>query len=161
MEYHIMNGEKGFTYPAALALIIIVSVSLMVVQKQWSTTVKREKEKELFFRAEQIVQAIEFYYDNSSSEVKEYPRSFKALLKDNRSLSLKRYLRKLYKDPMTRDGEWGVIYDGKGGIKGVFSRSAVEPMKKGNFSEMYQSFKNKKKYNDWKFVYEPEKEAAS
>jgi hypothetical protein len=46
-----MSGEKGFTYPAALAMIIIVSISLMVVQKQWSTIVKRDKEKELFFQS--------------------------------------------------------------------------------------------------------------
>ncbi len=156
-----MNGDKGFTYPAALLLIIVVSVSLMVVQKQWSTIVKREKEKELFFRAGQIIDGIESFYQNSSAGSHQYPRSLKMLLKDNRSLGLKRYLRKIYKDPMTQDGKWGLIYDGKGGIKGVFSQSKREPLKKGNFSKNYKSFENKKKYSDWKFVYEPKKETAS
>ncbi len=156
-----MSGEKGFTYPAALAMIIIVSVSLMVVQKQWSTIVKRDKEKELFFRADQIVQAIESFYHSSSKGSQQYPRRLKVLLKDSRFLSLKRHLRKIYKDPMTEDGKWGIIYDGKGGIKGVFSKSQAEPIKTGNFPEIYKSFENKKKYNNWKFVYEPEKEAPS
>jgi len=156
-----MSGEKGFTYPAALALIVIVSVSLMVVQKQWSTIVKRDKEKELFFRAGQIVQAIGSFYKDSSKDSQQYPRSLKVLLKDNRSLGLKRHLRKIYKEPMTEDGQWGIIYDGRGGIKGVFSKSMAEPLKKGNFPEIYKSFENKKKYSEWKFIYEPEKEAAS
>jgi len=156
-----MSGEKGFTYPAALALIVIVSVSLMVVQKQWSTIVKRDKEKELFFRAGQIVQAIGSFYKDSSKDSQQYPRSLKVLLKDNRSLGLKRHLRKIYKEPMTEDGQWGIIYDGRGGIKGVFSKSMTEPLKKGNFPEIYKSFENKKRYLEWKFVYEPEKEAAS
>jgi hypothetical protein len=64
-------------------------------------------------------------------------------------------------DPMTEDGKWGIIYDGKGGVKGVFSKSRAEPLKTGNFPEIYKSFENKKKYNDWKFVYEPKKEAPS
>jgi len=156
-----MSGEKGFTYPAALALIVIVSVSLMVVQKQWSTIVKRDREKELFFRAGQIVQAIGSFYNASSKGSQQYPRSLKVLLKDNRSLGLKRHLRKIYKEPMTEDGQWGIIYDGRGGIKGVFSKSMTEPLKKGNFPEIYKSFENKKRYLEWKFVYEPEKEAAS
>ncbi len=156
-----MNGDKGFTYPAALLLIIIVSVSLMVVQKQWSTIVQREKEKELFFRAGKIIDGIESFYQNSSAASPQYPRSLKVLLKDNRSLGLKRYLRKIYKDPMTQDGNWGLVYDGKGGIKGVFSQSKKEPLKKGNFSKNYKSFENKKKYSDWKFVYEPKKETTT
>ena len=139
MELHIMSGEKGFTYPAALALIVIVSVSLMVVQKQWSTIVKRDREKELFFRAGQIVQAIGSFYNASSKGSQQYPRSLKVLLKDNRSLGLKRHLRKIYKEPMTEDGQWGIIYDGRGGIKGVFSKSMAEPLKKGNFPEIYKS----------------------
>ncbi len=156
-----MNGEKGFTYPAALALIIVVSISLMVVQKQWSTMVKREKERELFFRAGQIIDGIESFYKSSSKDSQQYPRSLKLLLKDNRFQGVKRHLRKNYKDPMTKQGEWGIIYDGKGGIKGVFSKSKDEPMKKGNFPKIYKSFEKKKNYYDWKFVYEPKKETAS
>ncbi len=156
-----MNGEKGFTYPAALLLIIIVSISLMVVQKQWSTTVKREKEKELFFRAGQIIDGIESFYISSSKDSQQYPRSLKVLLKDNRFQGVKRHLRKIYKDPMTKHGEWGIIYDGKGGIKGIFSKSKDEPIKKGNFPKKYKSFEKKKKYQDWKFVYELKKETAS
>jgi type II secretory pathway pseudopilin PulG len=156
-----MNGEKGFTYPAALLLIIIVSVSLMTVQKQWSTIVKRDREKELFFRASQIITAIESFYQNSPGGKQHYPHNLKILLKDNRFPGLKRHLRKEFKDPMTNEGDWGIIYDGKGGIKGVFSKSQKEPIKKGGFPEEHKTFENKKKYSEWKFIYEPKKETAS
>ena len=156
-----MNGDKGFTYPAALLLIIIVAVSLMVVQKQWSTIVKRDQEKELFFRADQIISAIGAYYQNSPGGSHPYPRKLKDLLRDNRVPGLKRHLRKLFKDPLTKDGDWGLIYDGKGGIKGIFSRGQGEPVKKGGFSKAFKSFENRKKYSEWKFVYEPKKETAS
>jgi type II secretory pathway pseudopilin PulG len=155
-----MNGDqKGFTYPAALFLIIVVSISLMTVQKQWSTITKRDKEKELFFRADQIVSAIESYYQNSPGGSQQYPRSFKVLLKDNRFPNLKRHLRKLFQDPMTKDG-WGLIYDGKGAIKGIFSKSDDEPIKKGGFPKRYKDLENKKRYSEWKFVYEPKEKTS-
>ncbi len=161
MELLIMSGEKGFTYPAVLLMIVVISSSLMVVQQQWSTIVKRDNEKELFFRAGQIIGAIESFYTNSPGGNSTYPRSFKVLLKDNRYPALKRHLRKAYNDPMTKGGEWGIVYDGKGGIKGIFSKSNEEPMKKGGFSKTYKTFENKMKYSEWKFVYEPKKETAS
>ncbi len=156
-----MSGEKGFTYPAVLLLIIVVSVSLMVVQKQWSTIMKRDQEKELFFRADQITSAIESYYLNSPGNIKQYPQTFKVLLMDNRFPVKKRHLRKWFKDPITKEGEWGVVYDGKGNMKGVFSQSSKEPIKKGGFSKSMTSFKNKKKYSEWKFIYEVKKETSS
>ena len=156
-----MNGDTGFSYPVALLMVVVLSISLMTAQKQWSTMMKREREKQLIFRAGQISKAIESYYNNPSGGASQYPKTFEYLLKDNRHLSVKRHLRKLYKDPMTAKGDWGIVYDGKGGIKGVFSRSSEEPIKKGGFPEKYKLFKDKKKYSDWKFVYEKKKEATS
>ncbi len=119
---------------------------------------KREHEIELLYRGNQILTAIESFYNNSPGGSKSYPQNFKVLLKDNRFPNLKRHLRKHYKDPMTRDGNWGVIYDGKGRIKGVFSKSFAPPLKQGGFPEKFESFEKKKKYNQWKFVHDPVKE---
>jgi type II secretory pathway pseudopilin PulG len=156
-----MNGERGFTYMFALILVFITSISLMAVHQQWSTIMKQEREKELLFRGGEIVKAIESFYSNSPGGSKTYPRSFKVLLKDNRFPNLKRHLRKHYKDPMTPDGQWGIVYDGKGNIKGVFSTSSASPLKQGGFPEPFEAFEKKKKYLEWKFVYEPGKETTS
>ena len=158
---YTMNGDKGFSYFAALFMVVVISISLMTAQKQWSTIMKRERETQLLFRAGQILKAIESYYKNSSGDSSQYPKKFEYLLKDNRHLSVKRHLRKFYRDPMTAEGDWGVIYDGKGGIKGIYSRSPEEPLKKGGFLEKYKLFKNKKKYSDWKFVYEKKMETST
>jgi type II secretory pathway pseudopilin PulG len=151
-----MNGEKGFTYPAALVMIIIVSSSLMGAQEYWSTIMKRETEKELLFRGHQIYKAIESYYNSSPGSTRAYPKRLEHLIKDNRFPGTKRHLRKAFSDPVTKDA-WGIIYDGKGGIKGVFSKSGQAPIKTANFKEEFESFEKKKKYSDWKFLYEPKK----
>ena len=155
---HMMNGEKGFTYIFALMLVFVTSASLMVAHKQWATIMKREHEIELLFRGNEILKSIESFYLNSPGGSKIYPQNFEVLLKDNRFPNLKRHLRKPYKDPMTREGKWGIIYDGKGRIKGVFSTSSESPLKQSGFPEKFKSFEKKKKYSQWKFVYEPGQE---
>ena len=156
-----MSGDSGFTYPAALLMVVVISVSLMTAQKQWSILMQRERERQLFFRAEQITCAIESYFESTPGADGRYPRKLEHLLKDNRFPAAKRHLRKLYKDPMTGDGTWGIIHDGRGRIKGIYSRSGDKPLKVGGFDEKYKSFKGKNKYSEWKFVYEPEKEKNS
>ncbi|MDX2439912.1 MAG: hypothetical protein QNK40_05115, partial [Desulfobacterales bacterium] len=78
----------------ALVLIFVTGASLMVVQKQWRTIMQREHEIELLYRGEQILIAIESFYQNSPRGSKGSPQSFKVLLKDNLFSNLKRHLRK-------------------------------------------------------------------
>jgi type II secretory pathway pseudopilin PulG len=155
-----MNGDKGFTYPAALMLIVIVSFAAMAAHTQWQTTVKRDKEKELLFRGKQILSAVTSYYQQSPGGSQQYPNSFGVLLKDNRFPAAKRHLRKIYKDPMTKDGNWGIVYDGRGNIKGVFSKSKEAPLKTKGFAKGFESFENKTHYTDWKFVHAPGKDTS-
>ncbi len=149
-----MSGDKGFTYPAALLMIVVISTSLVGAQKYWSTIITREVEKELLFRGEQIHRAIGSYYNASPGNSPEYPKSFGNLLKDNRFPVTIRHLRKAFTDPVTK-GPWGLVYDGKGGIKGVYSNSDKPPVKTGNFEKDFSSFERKTKYSDWKFIFEP------
>ena len=157
-----MKGEKAFSYLSALAFVAIMGVSLSAGGTYWSTVVKREKEKELLFRGDQIRRAIESYYKGApGGGGTQYPGSLNDLLKDSRYLATQRYLRKAYPDPMTKDGQWGLIMAPGGKIKGVFSKSKEKPLKVGNFSEDYKSFENAEKYSDWRFVYPLEKSAAA
>jgi type II secretory pathway pseudopilin PulG len=161
MAHPIMNGEKGFTYPAALMLVVVISVALTGAHQQWQTSVKRDREMELLFRGTQILEAINAYCRAGSEGECQYPRRFEDLLKDPRVPGVRRHLRKLYKDPMTRDGHWGIVYDGRGNIKGVFSKSAGSPLKTGGFPDALKSFENKAHYHEWKFVHNPRKETTS
>ncbi|NOZ13385.1 MAG: hypothetical protein GXO69_07020 [Acidobacteria bacterium] len=59
------------------------------------------KENELLFRGEQYARAIQHYYQIHLR----YPYKLKELVD-----SKPRMIRKLYKDPMTKSGKWGLIY---------------------------------------------------
>lgn len=152
-----MIGNRGFTYIFVLTLMFFIGISLASAGKVWKTAMQREKEEELLFRGDQIVKALGSYYYSSHGGVNFLPRKTEDLLKDNRFLGIKRHLRKLYKDPMTEDGEWDIIRDEAGRIKGVRSKSEKEPLKKKNFPLEYKHFENKNSYKEWEFVFIPKK----
>lgn len=151
-----MNNGQGFTYLGALIIVVILSISLTAASKYWSTVVQREREKELIFRGDKIRRAIESYYKSApAGRIFAYPQSLQSLIKDERYLDTRKHIRKIYLDPMAEDGEWALVRDSKGGIKGVFSRSKKKPIKVGNFPSEYFDFEKAKTYADWKFVFLP------
>lgn len=150
-----VNGENGFTYIFVLILLIFLGVGLATTGKVWSVVAQKEKEEELLFRGDQIVKGIASYYKSSHGGGNFLPRKLEDLIKDNRFLTVKRHLRKLYKDPMTEDGEWDIIRDEQGRIKGVRSKSEKEPLKKKNFPLEYKHFEDKMRYKDWEFIFIP------
>lgn len=155
-------GRKGFTYITALIFVAVVGISLNVAGMYWSTVVKREKEKELLFYGDQIRQAIESFAQSSpGGKSPEYPRSLNDLLRDPRYPNVRRHLRKIYKDPMTPEGQWGYVLASQGRIKGVFSKSKDRPLKTGNFLPPYEKFEKAETYADWKFVFVPEQQTQT
>ena len=161
-ECPTMNGDRGFTYLAVLALVVILSISMMAAQTYWSTIMKREREKELLFRGGQIRSAIESYCKSSPGAYgSSFPRRLEDLIRDPRFPGVKRHLRRIYKDPMTEHGKWGLVLESSGGIKGVFSQSTEQPLKRGKFTGENEKFENKKGYKEWKFVYENRQKGTS
>ena len=153
----IKINSRGFTYISALILVTIAGIALTAASMYWSTVVKREKEMELLFCGDQIQKAIKSYCLSTPGGLSPaYPVSFDDLLRDGRYPVVKRHLRKSYGDPVTENGEWGLIHDSKGNIKGIFSKSNKKPLKTENFPAGYEDFKNAEKYSEWKFVYVPE-----
>jgi len=150
----IMNGSfmnsKGFTLIGLAVIIAIMGIVLMTVSRVYSTVVKRDVEEELLFRGDEIKDAIDSYFKIGNT----YPRDFEELLKDQRGVNPKRHLRKLYKDPVTKE-EWDKIIDKAGRIIGVRSKSEKEPLKKAGFTDEYKSFEGKTKYSEWEFISKP------
>ncbi|MCX7991117.1 MAG: type II secretion system protein [Proteobacteria bacterium] len=137
--------------------MVFIGIGLASAGKVWKTAVQREKEEELLFRGDQIVKGLESYYSSGHGGVNFLPRKLEDLIKDNRFLNIKRHIRKIYKDPMTEDGEWDIIRDESGRIKGVRSKSDKEPLKKKGFPYQYRHFENKNRYSEWEFVFTPKK----
>ena len=119
------------------------------------TREKRDQEAELLLVGQTYMNAIRSYYLNTPGFDKRYPPDLQALLLDNRATRISRPLRKLYRDPITGDQNWGIVPAPDGGVMGVYSLSARRPVKIDGFPQGMASFINATKYQDWKFVYQP------
>lgn len=155
MKITARNRKSGFTYLSALILVVISGIALTAASRYWSTMTKRDMEEELLFRGDQYRMAIESYYRSAPSGRAAYPRQLDDLIKDPRYLTARRHLRKMYRDPMTKDGVWGIEKDLQGGIHGVFSTSQERPLKSGDFPQVYSVFEKAQAYSDWRFAYTP------
>jgi type II secretory pathway pseudopilin PulG len=160
-----IRNSSGFAYVALLAALVIIGISLGAAGKYWQNVMLRDKEEELLFRGDQYRLAIERYYLAVPGRP-QYPQSIEKLLKDDRSPTGKRHLRRQYKDPVTGE-DFDLITSQTitvgvpaaaarqriaPGIIGVRSKSEKEPLKKDNFPAHYPDFANKSKYSDWLFV---------
>ena len=94
-----MVKQSGFTILILLFAVAILSIGLLVAVPVWQTQIQREREIELIFRGKQYVEAVRKF---TVKKPRDYPKSFEELLEE-------KCLRKLFPDPMTREGEWLVI----------------------------------------------------
>jgi type II secretory pathway pseudopilin PulG len=151
------NGQArhsgGFTYLVVLFVVVLMGTGLAKAGVLWQTAQKRDREEELLFVGHQYAKAIELYYLNTPGRTKRYPRELGDLIKDARQQGIKRYLRKLYRDPITGNAEWGIVTAPDGGIAGVYSLSTAEPLKKANFNYIDRAFSDKARYSEWVFGY--------
>ena len=143
----------GFTYIGLLVIVMLIGVGLAAAGQVWSTTAKRERERELLFVGAQFRQAIGSYFEGSPG-TKQYPSKLEELLQDQRFPVAKRHLRKIYLDPITGTRDWGFVTMGER-IVGVYSRSADKPLKIENFAPEDIAFTGSGAYSDWRFVYAP------
>jgi type II secretory pathway pseudopilin PulG len=95
------TNNRGYAMAALLVAMSVMAIMLGVALPVWRTAVLREREAELVFRGEQYVQAINLFSRRNGG----YPTSLDALRAG-------RYIRKLYKDPIT-DGDFQPVYLGQ------------------------------------------------
>ena len=103
------NTGKGFIYIWVLFGVTLAGMVLAGTGQVWQFKAQREKEKELLFVGDQFRRAVMSYYNSSPGGVKTYPDTLEKLLLDNRSPVVKRHLRKIFLDPMTKSHEWGLV----------------------------------------------------
>jgi type II secretory pathway pseudopilin PulG len=147
------KGQAGFTYLTILFAIAVAGVVMANTGIDWSQGAQREKERELLFVGDQYRQAIALYYHRTPGVVKSYPAKLEDLISDTRYNPPQHYLRKLYRDPIMNQKQWGIITAPEGGIMGVRSLSDATPIKTTNFGYANQVFEGVAKYSDWQFVY--------
>jgi type II secretory pathway pseudopilin PulG len=155
------SPQSGFTYLGALFLIALLGIMAAGAATLWSTEARRAKEVELLWVGDQYRHALKSYFEATQGPAKLYPKQLEDLLEDKRGLIAKRHLRRLYRDPMAGDDLWGLLKDKDGGIVGVFSLSEAVPLKIDGFAAIDKSFKDARRYADWRFLADDKVAVAS
>lgn len=141
--------QHGSVFMGMLVTVAVVAVMLMETGTLWSSVLQRERELELLARGNEIRRAIGLYYKAGNA----FPKALEDLVLDRRQPTVKRYLRRVYADPLTGTTEWGVVPGPGDTIMGVFSQAKGTPFKQGNFAVINQSFTGQGSYQGWVFLY--------
>jgi type II secretory pathway pseudopilin PulG len=141
--------QGGFTYLAVLIGVLIVGAMLGAAADVWHTTRLRERERELLSIGQEFRVAIDRYYRASPGGQRHHPADL--LLDPRYPDKPRRYLRRIYRDPITLGTEWGEVRDAAHEIVGVYSLSDATPMKQAGFRWVDRAFESKERYSDWVF----------
>jgi type II secretory pathway pseudopilin PulG len=145
-KFVIRNSKlfrRGAIYPILLINIAVIGVATAALAQLWSVQVQREKEEELLFRLGEFRRAIQTYRTDHNR----LPKELGDLLQDRSRLQVRRYLRRIYTDPMTGKADWQLklVVDRTGavsGIQDVSSRSTRKPFR-------HLAGKQADSYKDW------------
>lgn len=151
----VPGRSGGFTYIGLLVAIVLIGGALAAVAETWSLQARREREAELLYRGHAIRRAIGAYVALNAGGSARYPMELENLVQDDRWPQVRRYLRRVYEDPMTGQADWTLIRAPDGGIMGVASSSQAEPIKRAGFKPDDNAFSDADCYCDWKFIYQP------
>lgn len=115
---------RGFSYLGLLFFLALTAAALAALGQRWSTAAQRERERELLFRGQAIVRAIESYAAATPGRPA-YPQRLEDLLEDRRGPQPRHHLRQRYADPFTGEADWLLIPAAPPatGFQGLRSRS--------------------------------------
>ena len=166
---HRTPRQGGFTLAAVLVIMAVMAILLTVAVETVSFQQRREKEEELIFRGNQVVEAIRLFRARNGR----FPLNLGELV-----TAKPRVLRKTWADPMTGSPDWEPVFLGEEGspvagpgpvttptpapakgpmpppavksgpIIGVHSRSCEEAIK---------LYDGRSRYCEWKFYFDPNK----
>lgn len=137
-------------------LIMLSGLVMAQASMRWQTQVLREREQELIRVGLAYRDAIGRYYNQTPGVVKTFPPTLDALVNDERFSSPRHHLRKLFIDPVTQRGGWGIIVAPSGGIMGVSSLSEKMVFKTKGYKGELEYLNDKYSYGEWYFVYVPQ-----
>jgi hypothetical protein len=168
-ERRFRLSKKGYALLTALIAINIFAILALKARDMWERELQRDLEAELIFRARQYVTAIELYRKKNPNM---FPTSLELLYE-------KKFLRKLYKDPMSEEGIWNVVMrpgrpgaaagrvgrSGRGGrqrgsastlwivpeemVPEYISKAMIIGVCSSSTEEGYRVYRKKKKYSEW------------
>ena len=93
--------EGGFLLLAVLLMMALIIIAASIEIPQIVQQLKRDREEEMIHRGTEYARAVKKYYKKFGR----YPANLEQLDNTNQI----RFLRKRYKDPLTKDGQWKVL----------------------------------------------------
>lgn len=99
------RSEAGYNMVMLVMAVTVLNILVAAALPLMSTQIRREKEEELIFRGLQYAEAIHLFH----ARFQGYPTKLEQLIEVK-----PRCIRQLWKDPMTADGKWGLIFYGQG-----------------------------------------------
>ncbi len=111
-------SDGGFVLLILLMLATVMLIALTAALPSVMTQGRREKEEELIFRGNEYARAIAMF----RRQFRRFPTDTKELLRTNGI----RFLRREYKDPMTKSGKWRFIHADASGTP-IDSRTIARP----------------------------------
>lgn len=136
------RSQSGFIMALLLIFIAIMGVMLLKATPFAIAEVRRDQEAELIFRGEAIARAIRLYQARN----RVFPTSLSQLTEVR-----PRILRRVYKDPMTKEGEWRMIYAVQPGASGETTGLPIIGVASKSEGDSYKIYKGRTQYNDWIF----------
>jgi len=153
----VTGRQSGFTYIAVLIAVAIMGAMLAALGTIWHTMVQRDNEKDLLFAGHQFRVGLNRYHQINQR----YPMRLDDLVQDQGKPTIRRHLRKIYIDPMTRQTDWGLVKLSDGQIVGVYSKSSLVPLKKTGFRLWDMNLEGKASYSEWLFMAEGQTVASN
>ena len=97
------DKESGYSMVALLASVAIMLILLAAAVPSWRYLMKNDAEEELIFRGGEIADAIARFQRKNGNAL---PPSLDVLVKG-------KYLRRAYRDPVTKNGRWRFVRQGE------------------------------------------------
>src|SRR5581483_906638 len=99
------RGDSGYMMIVVIFLMTALAIGALAITASIKEQIKRDHEEEMIHRGVQYARAIKRYYKKFGR----YPATIEALEDTNHI----RFLRKRYKDPLTKDGKWTLVRYGQ------------------------------------------------
>lgn len=145
------HQHAGFAYLALLIAVAIIGIMGTSALLAGRTMARHAAENELLFIGGQFRLAFQAYYDATPMGQSRYPKRLGDLLQDPRLSPPRRYLRKIFTDPLTGKASWGLVLEPEGGIMGVYSLAEEKPIRVAGFPAEWVNLESKESYADWIF----------
>ena len=148
------GSKSGFALISLLIVLAIVGIATSATVTLGVLVQRRAAEEALLDIGAEFQRALGSYIGATPAGKPTYPNTLEDLLRDPRTPTLHRHLRKLYADPITGKAEWALLpAPGGQGFAGLHSLSTARPIKRTSFDSVFVDFDDRKSYSEWQFAY--------